>query len=135
MAPTGLTWTLNRTASAQWLAIRSGMGTRSCPELCCRCACLQPCIPNGPWTSSAVSLHPGWTPQSCHSLSPALFPAPSSFAPDWHPRVDPGPGSSLVLGAVGGPRYSPLLCLLCSAPVGWCLAGEGTACAGVTLGC
>jgi len=40
------------------------MGTWSCPELCCRCACLQPCFPNGPWTYSVVSLHPGWTPQT-----------------------------------------------------------------------
>lgn len=40
------------------------MGIWSCPELCCRCACLQPCLPNGPWIYSAVSSHPGWTPQS-----------------------------------------------------------------------
>lgn len=43
----------------------------------------------------------------------SLFPALSSLAPDWGPRV--GPGSSIsVLGAVGSAYGSSLLCLLCS---------------------
>jgi len=62
--------------TAQELYLRAALCFYPLSRLCCRCACLWPCLLGGPWTCTVSTFSP---------------------APDQSPWVGPPPGSSLCL--------------------------------------